>query len=348
MERSTHALEALHMQLRGINFGNVFCAAGARNFFGTEADAYWFHRLLRILSGFVAFVLRRPWGLNYAGSTFVAKTTTAAPRVGNMPLVPGTVRPWEYFPRCIVVNFWGAYALNKVGLSGPGASWLFDQGLWQKRQEPFMLSFMAVSADVEDRLDELQRFTLRLFVELDSHPELRSRLALEVNLSCPNVGLDQAHLVEEASEMSDRLRMLGIPFGFKLSVEIEPEVALRIAEHSDFITVTNTIAFGKLPNQINWRKLFGSDTSPLANVGAPGGGGLSGRPLLPLVIEWIRAVRALGMKAPIIGGGGILAPQDARNVLAAGATAISVGCISMLRPWRLAGTIRAANEACRE
>ncbi len=83
----------------------------------------------------------------------------------------------------------------------------------------------------------------------------------EINLSCPNVGLDQSHLVEEAAEMRKIYEVLGIPVGFKLSVEIDPEIAVHIAAYADFLTVTNTVRYGKLGAKINWRQLFGSDTN---------------------------------------------------------------------------------------
>lgn len=80
------------MKLLGIEFGRVWCASGARNFFG-DHPAYWFHRPLR------------PIGLDWSGSTFVAKTTTLEPRRGNMPLGgrSGTT-PREWFPRCVRVK----------------------------------------------------------------------------------------------------------------------------------------------------------------------------------------------------------------------------------------------------
>lgn len=332
------------MKLRGTEFGKVFCAAGARNFFGTEEDAYWFHRLwvLRFFYGLMSFLLRRPWGLNYAGSTFVSKTTTLLPREGNMPLLKGTVTPRERFPKCVVANFWGGYALNKVGLSGPGAEWLLQQGQWQKRTSPFVVSFMSVAGTSDERLAELRVLVTLL---MNTTP-FQSKAALEINLSCPNVGLDQKHLVEEAlvmSEITRPLQELGWPIGFKLSVEIEPRVAVQIAKACDFLTVTNTVAFGKFPGQIDWKKLFGSETSPLAHIGAAGGGGLSGKPLLPLVVKWIAHVREMGVKTPIIGGGGILSIADAELVLRAGADAVSLGCVSMLRPWRVASIIHAVN-----
>ncbi len=334
------------MKLRGTEFGHVFCAAGARNFFGREEDAYWFHRLwiFRAFYWIVSALLGRPWGLNYAGSTFVSKTTTFASRAGNMRMKPHSIVPRDRFPSCVRVNFFGGYALNKVGLTGPGAYWLIEQRIWQKHVEPFVISFMAVSSEKEDRLEELRRFVRTLNCTfLDD--ALRARVALEINLSCPNVGLDQSHLVEEAREMREIFEVLGIPVGFKLSVDIDPTIASSIAEEGSFLTATNTVGFGKLPDRIDWKALFGSDTSPLADVGAPGsgGGGLSGRPLLPLVIEWIREVRSLGVKIPIIGGGGILSEQDAMRVLDAGASAVFLGCVSMLRPWRVASIIRKVN-----
>jgi dihydroorotate dehydrogenase len=331
------------MQLRGREFGNAFCAAGARNFFG---EGYWFHSLLplRFLYWLVSLVLRRPWGLNYEGSTLVAKTTTVDKRPGNMDLKPGTVEPAKRFPNCIVVNWWGGYALNKVGLSGPGAWWLLQQGLWQKRQEPFIISFMAVSqTSKEERLEELRRFVMMLVVAFAADEGFRSRVALEINLSCPNAGLDQGKLIEEAREMREIFEVLGIPVGFKLSVDTDPRIAAEIAKLVDFLTVTNTIPFGKMAYAINWKQLFGSDESPLKDVGQPGGGGLSGAPLLPLVVSWIREIRKLGVTTPIIGGGGILTASDAEAVLRAGANAVFLGCVSMLRPWRVASIIRYVN-----
>ena len=82
--------------------------------------------------------------------------------------------------------------------------------------------------------------------------------------------------------------------------------------------------------------MFGSDVSPLHH---PGGGGLSGAPLLPLSVEWIARARKLGMKTPINGGGGILSFRDAQLVMDAGANSVFLGSIAMLRGWRVQKTI---------
>lgn len=54
-------------------------------------------------------------------------------------------------------------------------------------------------------------------------------------------------------------------------------------------------------------------------------GGLSGRPLRPLALATVRAMRArLGPALPIIGAGGIGSEADAREMLSAGATLVQV------------------------
>ena len=53
--------------------------------------------------------------------------------------------------------------------------------------------------------------------------------------------------------------------------------------------------------------------------------------------------RQLDTATPIIGGGGILSCDDADVILRAGANAISLGCVSMLRPWRVQSIIKHVN-----
>ena len=130
------------MDIKGFKFGSVWGASGVQGFFG---EGYWFHRI------------GRPFGLDFKGATFVAKTTTLNPRKGYMPL-KNDFTPKEFFPKCIVVKSLKGVALNSVGLSGPGALALFRSGLWQRRTEPFFISFMSVAGDAKSRIDELRQF----------------------------------------------------------------------------------------------------------------------------------------------------------------------------------------------
>lgn len=310
------------MLLRGINFGRVLDASGVRGFFG---EGYPHHRWCR------------PFGLDFTGSTFVAKTTTLSPREGNMPL-KGDFSPKEKLPRCVVVKPIRGVVLNAVGLSGPGASALLKDGRWQKRTDPFFLSFMSVEKRAEDRLTEL-----RVFVEL-----LRTRLqdfqapiGLQINFSCPNVGLHAEGLVAESLAALSVAAKIGIPLMPKFSVLLPLDAAKHISSHRscDALCVSNTLPWGALADSIDWKAIFGSATSPLADLG---GGGLSGRPLLRLTKQWVRAARLCGITKSINAGGGILSPDDALSLLTEGADSIFVGSAAILRPWRVREIIRSA------
>ncbi|MDO8435646.1 MAG: hypothetical protein Q7S89_03145 [bacterium] len=308
------------MRLRRVEFGNVFNASGARNFFG---EGYWYSSLT-----------------DWTGATFVAKTTTFEPRVGNMPLKKGTFQPERLIPPCIRAYPFKGVALNAVGLTGPGLPALLGAGLWQTRTEPFVISFMAVADTPPLRLHELARAVWLLHEDMS---RFKAPFALELNLSCPNVGIDHRDLVKEARAMLDVAAKLNVPLIVKVNALVRPQFAAEIADHPscDALCVSNTIPWGQLPDEIDWKKLFGTETSPLAQYG---GGGLSGKPLLPIVERWIKIYRMhAGWRTAIIGGGGILTEPDAFRIIEAGADAIFLGSVAMLRPWRVADIIYAVN-----
>jgi dihydroorotate dehydrogenase len=312
-------VEEACMVQKGIDFGKVFCASGAQGFFG---EGYWYHEYLK------------PLGLDFSGATFVAKTTTLFERVGNMPL-HNDFTPKEIRPNCIVIKPFKGIALNAVGLSGPGAGCLLATGKWQKIERPFLLSFMSVAPSSIFRLEELELFVKILKPTLS---KFRAPIGLQINYSCPNVGLHLDELLNEVCEGLALASDLGIPIMPKFNVMLPPEAALKVAAHPgcDGICISNTIPWGQLSDKINWKDLFGSEISPLARYG---GGGLSGKPLLPLLLRWLEDARRLGLTKPINAGGGILSFGDAKEVLQL-ADSIFLGSVAFLRPWRVAGIIR--------
>lgn len=318
------------MKLRGTDFGCVLCASGAQGFFG---EGYTHHRLLKTLGL-----------LDFTGCTFVAKTTTLHARQGNMPMKKDGITPKELFPKCIEVDFIRGVMLNSVGLSGPGAEPLFKTGRWQSRTKPFFLSFMAVGKTPEERTAEL-----REFVKL-AQKYFRRFLApvgLQINWSCPNVGLNPNELVDEAKAGIEIASALGVVLMPKFNIMVPIEAAKAISKHPacDALCISNTIPWGKLPEKIGWKKLFGSGVSPLAEFG---GGGLSGRPLLPLVACWLREAKYAEISKPINAGGGILSPDDVRVLYLSGASSIFIGSTATLRPWRVRGIIRKAHQFFRK
>lgn len=315
------------MRLRSIDFGNVFVASGALNFFG---EGYPFHRLLKLL-------FHR--GFNFTGATFVAKTTTLDPRPGNMPLRTN-LQPRQIFPPCIKVDFLKAVIINAVGLSGPGAKYLLSLGKWQKREKPFFISFMAVGVKKEDRLREARDFADLLRDQLGN---FQTEIGLQINISCPNTRHNPNDLAEEAIKYIQIFNFLGIPIDLKINAMMPIRTAELICATGliDSITVSNTIPWGELPERIDWLRLFGVKESPLAKFG---GGGLSGAPLLIIVGDWIRRARGAGIETPIVAGGGVLRASDVDYLLKCGADAIAIGSVAILRPWRVESIINRANE----
>lgn len=253
------------------------------------------------------------------------------------------VTPQELFPKCVKVDFRKEIILNAVGLSGPGAKALFETGQWQKRTKPFFVSFMSVAPTPEERILETHGF-VELFAEyLPKH----APVGLQINFSCPNVGLDTSCLVGEAKAGLEIASVLGVPLMPKFNILAEVNAVKEISKHPacDAVCVSNTIPWDKLPEVgIDRKKLFGTDISPLAEFG---GGGLSGAPLLPLVVDWLK-IATMAIRKPINAGGGILSAKDVDSVYCAGANSIFVGSVATLHPRRVQEIIRRAHQLFRK
>lgn len=315
------------MELRGIEFGNVFAASGTLNFFG---DGWWYHRLYRLLfSGFK--------DLN--NCTFISKTTTWDPRAGRMRLKEN-LQPKDLLPDCIKLYPIRGIILNAVSLSGPGAKKLFAIGKWQEINKIILISFMSVAETPEERLIESSNFK-QLFKE--NLPLFKAPVGVELNVSCPNTDHDPRDLEKEVISTLKKFAELEIPISLKVNVFFDTDLLKKIAEEKlcDVITVSNTIPFGAAPLRIKWKKLFWLGRSPLKKYG---GGGLSGKVILPLVLDKIKLLRLSGINIPIKGGGGIMHPDDVNKMKTAGASAIEFATVAMLRPWRVKKIIERANE----
>lgn len=312
-------------------FGQVWGASGVSNFFG---EGYPFHKVCKMLPGF-----------DFSGMTFVAKTSTLLSKAGNMPISTADLMPKEMIPRCIYVDFKRGLTLNAVGLSGPGAASLLSRGKWQGRTEPFQISFMSIASTLEERVSEF-----RCFVDIFSHelPNMKTVVGLQINLSCPNVGVSHDDLIEESKAYFDVLR----DFDFnqhvilKFSSTVDEYVVKEITKDPMCwgICISNTITWRSVLIN-NWEELFpGSDgESPLQHkVGAAGG--LGGKPLVNLSTKWIEKARDIGIDCHINGCGGILSPNDVRRYKRAGADSVSIGSVAILRPWRIRSIIKTAKE----
>jgi dihydroorotate dehydrogenase len=313
------------------------------------------------MSGAVSFFREIPWPhheqlkklfgkwFTFVGTTFVAKTTTVGPRVGNMPMKEDGITPKERKPKCIILNVWNwllGVMLNAVGLSGPGAEALFAMGYWQRYTENFMLSFMSVEKDMELRLAEFERYLIILVKYL---PQFIARIILQANMSCPNVKMEKKSddlLYRECLGFLDlALRYIpGVPILFKINVFMSPDVMVRLQDHPSFggVCVSNTLPWDSLKWWQKWLYFPSSiftGKSPLHHLG---GGGVSGTPLRSLVEEWVWKARRAGFTRHINAGGGIQHRKHVTRMKFAGADSVSIGAVFNLRPWRLLGIIEQA------
>ncbi len=327
------------MELRGQEFGHIAGGSGVQGFFG-HGNEYPHHRLLG------------PLGLlDFTGMTFVAKTVTLEPNKGNLVVEPDgyTVRQWKQ--PCIHVSFkmWQErVVLNKVGLTNLGLKATLDLGHWQKRTKPFMISFMSIKSTADERVLELEaavRVLLAHLVDFDAP------FALQINLSCPNVGVDHSEgFVEEAMRSLTAASRLGIPILLKVDA-LTPVYSMMIVEghpaFNGFVT-TNAIKLGTLIEGVDWERTIGfkPEDSPLHKVGAAGtgGGGASGDILFPLVESQVTRLRAAGFRKAIQAGGGVRSVDHVRRLKRAGADSVFIASHAIYEPWNVASTIRGANQ----
>lgn len=315
------------MKLKGIEFQNAFAASGSLNFFG---DGWWYHYWYKLLF---------PGFSKISEATFVSKTTTWYQRVGNMPLQPN-LQPQSLLPDCIKLYPFKGIVLNAVGLSGPGAKKLFAANQWQRIRKPFFISFMAVEKTAEERALELKNFITLFKKEL---PKFRTQVGIQLNLSCPNTEHQLDELEAETISALQKLAVLKVPIDLKVNIFFSTKILKLVSDERlcDVITVSNTIPFGSRLLGLNWFELFSSTTSPLQKYG---GGGLSGKVILPYVLERIKGLRAAGIDIAIKGSGGIMRPDDVNKMKDAGANAIEFATVSMLRPWRVGKIVKRAEE----
>lgn len=317
-------------KINNIDFGPIWVMSGLLNFYG---QGWPYHKILKI------------FGINFKLTTFVSKTITISPRKGNMPLKKNLM-PVELIPKSVYLNFLHKYALNAVSLSGPGAEIILTSHELHKRTEPFQLSFMSVANSGKERLEELSKFIKIIVREKD---KFKAPIGLQLNVTCPNTEHDNPAL-KEILKMLDRCEPLvlkDIAIILKISVEMPTKNILIFGEHKNChaISTSNTINFGSFGDKIDWNKLFPKG-SPLLrrNLAIPTPGGLSGAPLLPLVIEQIIELRKAGFTKHINGGGGILYKKDVDKLLEAGADSISIGSVAFLNPLAIPAIIKRARE----
>ena len=202
--------------------------------------------------------------------------------------------------------------LNAVGLQNPGVEHFIKEDLpWLSEQGTRIIANVAGST-VEDycKTAELLNDTAVDMVEL--------------NISCPNVkeggvqfGVTAAGVEGITRAVRDRCKK---PLMVKLSPNVTDITEMALAAESggaDALSLINTLT----GMRIDINSIIRNNT-----------GGLSGPAVLPVAIRMVWQT-AQKVKLPIVGLGGISTPEDAVEMLLAGASAIQVGTAIFTDPY---------------
>lgn len=172
----------------------------------------------------------------------------------------------------------------------------------------------------------------------DDYAELASRLeqaggadAIEANLSCPNVhdakrARGAALVAQDPEKVSLYARTIRSATKLPLIVKLTPNVAdIREPALAAQEAGANAVA---LINTLMGMAIDPETRRPrLANIV----GGLSGPAIRPVALKMVWDAAQV-LKVPILGMGGICNASDAIQFLLAGASAVSVGCVSFRQP----------------
>lgn len=210
----------------------------------------------------------------------------------------------------------GVGMINAVGLQGPGVQhWLAEE------LPPLAATGARVVASIWGRSVEDYRAAADMLAA--AGPAV---IAVEVNLSCPNLEGRRGIFAHDASLSAEVIAATagcGLPRWAKLSPNTDRVVEVAQAVHAagaEAVTLSNTL-LGMVLDPDTGRPVLGA-----------GGGGYSGRPVHPVAVRTVYDVHAALPEVPIIGTGGVASGWDAAELMLAGASAVQVGTATFADP----------------
>lgn len=248
------------------------------------------------------------YGLEYADLVplceiggIIVKGTTLHPREGNP------------YPRMAETP---SGMLNCVGLQNKGVAH-FCQHIYPQIKDLDTAMLVNVSgATVEDyaecaaRIDGLERIP-----------------AIELNISCPNVRAGGMAFGVSCAGAASVVRAVRSVYHKTLIVKLSPnvtdiaDIARACAdEGADALSLINTLLGMSIDIERRRSRL------------SIGTGGLSGPAVKPVALRCVWQVHKALPHLPLIGIGGIAAPEDAIEFLMAGATAVQIGTANFIDP----------------
>ncbi len=236
-----------------------------------------------------------------------------------------SVDPWPGNPAPRVHEV-GSGMLNSVGLQGPGLD------AWTRDELPALArSGARVVVSIWGRSVEDYRRAADAVARAAGSGDGACIVALEVNVSCPNVE-DRSRMFAHSAEATGRVlaaTACGVPRWAKLSPNVPDIVEIAgaaVEAGAEGLTLVNTLLGLAL------------DTETGRPVLGAGGGGLSGAAVHPVAVRAVWECRSAFPDLPLVGVGGVFSGRDAVELLRAGADAVQVGTATFREPrapWRV-------------
>ena len=211
--------------------------------------------------------------------------------------------------------------LNSIGLQGPGIDAFIAKDI------PYLIEQKAriIVSIAGETVEEYSTLARKL-------RSVSGISAIEVNISCPNVenrGMVFACDPDASRRVIDGVRRtIGgeLPIIAKLSPDVTDLVSIArgvVDAGADALALINTV-LGMVINLDTMRPHLGGKT-----------GGLSGPAIRPIAVRAVYQVHEAMPKVPILGMGGITNGRDALEMIAAGASGVSIGTASFGNPMAL-------------
>ena len=244
------------------------------------------------------------WGVETLGA-YVTKGLSIKPHHGNM-----TPRVWEERHGMI----------NSIGLQNVGVERFFDAyfPFFKRKKTPIIVNFFGFTED--EYIACAEKIKPDRFI-----------VALEMNLSCPNIKAGGISFGKEPDMVFDIVKKVKavteIPLFAKLTPEVKNIVDIARAAceaGADGLTLINTMPAA------------GFDVKK-KNI--PLKGGLSGPVLKPIALRAVHEC-SKAVPVPIIGVGGIMDAMDAISFFMAGARAIQIGTATFVDPYAIPKIIK--------
>ena len=200
--------------------------------------------------------------------------------------------------------------LNGIGLQGPGIDAFLDNDLtW--------LNQMNVPTIVSIAGNTVEEFS-KLGFKLKNRSDI---LAIEVNISCPNVENRNKVFACNPVTAQDAIKAVrkhinNVPLLAKLSPDV-----------TDIVEIAGSVIKAGVNGLSLINTLLGMviDTNSFKPLLSGGTGGLSGPAIRPVAVRCIYQVRQAFDEIFILGSGGLRSGSDGLEFIAAGADALSVG-----------------------